>query len=55
MTDVDVVVVRAGKNFGGRVFSGVLGSPGKRSLEKAFIKSVKAIEAGSDAICRDGS
>jgi hypothetical protein len=45
MTDVDVVIVREGKNLKGRVLSGVLGTVGKRSLEKAFIKSVKAIEA----------
>ena len=45
MTDVDVVIVREGKNLKGRLLSGVLGTVGKRSLEKAFIKSVKAIEA----------
>jgi hypothetical protein len=45
MTDVDVVIVREGKNFKGRVLSGVLGTIGKRSLGKAFINSVKAIEA----------
>jgi hypothetical protein len=45
MTDVDVVIVREGKNLKGRVLSGVLGTVGKRSLEMAFIKSVKAIEA----------
>jgi hypothetical protein len=45
MTDVDVVIVREGKNLKGRVLAGVLGTVGKRSLEKAFIKSVKAIEA----------
>jgi hypothetical protein len=44
-TDVVLVIVREGKNFKGRVLSAVLGTIGKRSLEKAFIKSVKAIEA----------
>jgi hypothetical protein len=45
MTDVDVVIVREGKNLKGRVLSGVLGTIGKRSLGKAFTNSVKAIEA----------
>ena len=48
-TDVDVVIVREGKNFKGRVLSGVLGTIGKRSLGQAFANSVKAIEARSDA------
>jgi hypothetical protein len=48
-TDVDVVVVREGKNLKGRVLSGVLGTIGKRSLGKAFANSVKAIEARRDA------
>jgi len=45
LTDVDVVIVREGKNLKGRVLSGVLGIIGKRSLGKAFTNSVKAIEA----------
>jgi hypothetical protein len=48
-TVVDVVIVREGKNFRGRVLSGVLGTIGKRSLGKAFSNSVKAIEARSAA------
>jgi hypothetical protein len=48
-TDVDVVIVREGKNLKGWVLSGVLGTIGKRSLRKAFTNSVKAIEARSDA------
>jgi hypothetical protein len=48
MTDVDVVIVREGKNLKGRVLSGVLGTIGKRSLGKAFTNSVKAIEARGD-------
>lgn len=44
-TDVDVVIVREGKNVKGRVLAGVLGTIGKPSLGKAFAKSVKAIEA----------
>jgi hypothetical protein len=46
-TDVDVVIVREGKNLKGRVLSAVLGTVGKRSLGKAFTNSVKAIEARS--------
>jgi hypothetical protein len=49
MTDVDVVIVREGKNLKGRVLAGVLGTVGKRSLGKAFATSVKAIEARSGA------
>jgi len=48
-TDVDVVIVREGKNLKGRVLSGFLGTIGKRSLAKAFSNSVKAIEARSAA------
>jgi hypothetical protein len=48
-TDVDVVIVREGKNLKGRVVSSLLGTVAKRSLRKAFINSVKAIEARSDA------
>ncbi|MDT5223618.1 MAG: hypothetical protein QOG19_1025 [Mycobacterium sp.] len=44
-TDVDVVIVRQGKNLKGRVLSGVLGTVGKRVLRKAFSNSVTAIEA----------
>ena len=44
-TDVDVVVVREGKNLKGRLLGVVLGIFGKRVLGKAFGKTVKAIEA----------
>ena len=44
-TDVDVVVVREGKNFKGRALGAVLGIFGKRVLGKTFGKTVKAIEA----------
>jgi hypothetical protein len=44
-TDVDVVVVREGKNLKGRLLGVVIGTVGKRSLEKAFEQTVKAIEA----------
>lgn len=48
-TDVDVVIVREGKNLKGYVLSGVLGTVGKGVLRKAFVHSVKAIEARNDA------
>jgi len=44
-TQIDVMLIREGKNFKGRVIAAVLGSIGKRSLAKAFAGSVKAIEA----------
>jgi hypothetical protein len=44
-TDIDVVVVREGKNIKGRLLGFVLRTIGKSVLEKAFVNSVKAIEA----------
>jgi hypothetical protein len=44
-TDIDVVVIREGKNLKGRLLGLVLGSIGRSVLEKAFTASVKAIEA----------
>ena len=44
-TDIDVVVIRDGKNLRGRLLGFVLGTIGRRVLEKAFENSVKAIEA----------
>ena len=43
-TDIDVVVIREGKNFKGRLLGLVLGTIGRSVLEKAFTASVKAIE-----------
>jgi hypothetical protein len=43
-TDVDVTVVRDGKNFRGRMLGALLGIGGKATLERAFKKSVHAIE-----------
>jgi hypothetical protein len=54
-TDVDVVIVREGKNLKGRVLSGVVGTVGKNVLGKAFFNSVKAIEARSAANAGGGS
>jgi hypothetical protein len=45
MTDIDVVVVREGKNLKGWLLGLVVGTVGKSVLEKAFVNSVKAIEA----------
>ena len=47
--DIDVVVVRDGKNLKGRVLGFVLRTIGRRVLEKAFENSVKAIEARNGA------
>ena len=44
-TDIDVVIVREGKNLKGRLLGLVVGTIGKGVLEKAFVNSVKAIEA----------
>ena len=48
-TDIDVVVIREGKNLKGRMLGFVLGTIGRRVLERAFENSVKAIEAGNAA------
>jgi len=44
-TDIDVVIVREGKNLKGKVLGLVLGTIGRSVLKKAFENSVKAIEA----------
>lgn len=44
-TRVHALIVREGKNLKGRLLGFVLGSIGKGVLEKAFVNSVKAIEA----------
>jgi hypothetical protein len=43
-TDIDVVIVREGKNLKGKVLALVLGTIGRSVLKKAFQNSVKAIE-----------
>jgi hypothetical protein len=48
-TDVDVVVVREGKNLKGRVLAAGLGLIGERFFSKDLEKTVKAIEARSRA------
>jgi hypothetical protein len=44
-TNVDIVIVREGKNFTGRMLGLFLGILGKGQLEKVFAKTLKAIEA----------
>ena len=44
-TDVDVVVVRDGKNLKGRLIAILVGTVGKRVLRKRLSQTVKAIEA----------
>jgi hypothetical protein len=44
LTDIDVVVVRDGKNVRGWLLGFVLGTIGKRVLEKAFENSVQVLE-----------
>jgi hypothetical protein len=44
-TNVNVVIVRQGKNVKGRLLALVLGSVGKGVLKKSFVNSVRAIEA----------
>jgi hypothetical protein len=48
-TDIDVVVVREGKNLKGWMLGLVLGTVGKGVLVKAFENSVKAVEARKGA------
>jgi len=44
-TDIDVAVVREGKNLKGYLLGFVLGTIGKGVLEKAFANGVKVLEA----------
>ena len=44
-TEIDYVVVREGKNLKGRFLGVVLSTVGKGVLSKAFVNSVKAVEA----------
>ncbi|WP_316396256.1 hypothetical protein [Bradyrhizobium sp. 33ap4] len=49
-TEIDVVVVRDGKNLMGRLLGFVLGTIGRGVLEKAFENSVKAVEAQNENV-----
>ncbi len=44
-TLLDAVVIREGKNLKGRLLGFVLGTVGKQVLQKAFVNTIKAIEA----------
>ena len=48
-TEIDYVVVREGKTLKGRFLGIVLGTVGKGVLQKAFVNSVKAVEARNAA------
>jgi hypothetical protein len=50
MTDVDVVIVREGKNAKGRILGLVLRTVGKSVLGKAFANSIEAIEARDNGV-----
>jgi hypothetical protein len=54
-TDLDAVVVREGKNIMGGVLGFVLGTIGRRVLEKAFANTIKAIEARNGAAREGGA
>lgn len=54
-TDVDVVVVRDGKNLRGRLLAGVLGAFGSRVLGKQLKKSIEAIEARNHGAGQPGT
>jgi hypothetical protein len=49
-TDIDVVVVRDGKNLMGWILGLVLGTVGRGVLERAFENSVRAIEGRNTAM-----
>jgi hypothetical protein len=53
MTEIDVAIVRDGKNFKGWVLGFVLGTVGKHVLENAFDRSIKAIEARNSPVQQD--
>jgi hypothetical protein len=44
-TDIDVVIVREGKNVKGKLLGSFIGAVGKGTLVKAFDNTVKAIDA----------
>ena len=54
LTDIDVAVVRDGKNLKGRLLGFVLGTIGRNVLKKAFENSIKAIEARNEGLGQRG-
>ena len=55
MNAVDVVIVREGKTLKGKVLAFVLGTVGRGVLKKAFVNSVKAIEAENSVTREPGT
>jgi hypothetical protein len=55
LTNIDLVTVRDGKTPKGRLLGLVLGTIGKSVMEKAFVNSVKAIEARNGAARQRGA
>ena len=51
-TDIDVVIIREGKNLKGRGLGAFLGVVGKGKLEKWFANTLKAIEARNYQVTR---
>jgi hypothetical protein len=49
VTDIDVVVIRDGKNLKGRLLGSLAGSLGKVKLQKSMARTVNAIEARNSA------
>jgi hypothetical protein len=54
-TDIDVVIVREGKNLKGKMLGFVLGTVGRSVLKKAFEDSVKAIEVRNNGAGATGA
>lgn len=50
LTDIDVVVVREGRNLKGRLLGFLLGTIGKQVLQKAFENSVRTMEMRNGAV-----
>jgi hypothetical protein len=49
-TNIDVVVVRDGKNFKGKMIGALLGTVAKGAFSKELGKTVKAIEAHNGGV-----
>jgi len=54
-TDIDVVIVRDGKNLKGKLLGAFVGTFGKSVLQKAFHNSVKAIERRNNTVRAAGA
>jgi len=49
-TDIDVVIVREGRNLKGKLLGAFVGTFGRSVLQKAFHNSVKAIESRNNGV-----